>query len=53
MFELMITAGRFLIIWAVMWVVLIHGHWSGLLLVVPAADLVVSRTIGLAARSAL
>ena len=40
-FELTITAGPFFIIWAVMWVVLIHGHWSGLLLMVPAAGLVV------------
>src|SRR5690349_13050715 len=40
-FELMITAGPFFIISAVMWVVLIHGHWSGLLLMVPAAGLVV------------
>jgi omega-6 fatty acid desaturase (delta-12 desaturase) len=40
-FELMITAVPFFIIWAVMWVVLVRGHWSGLLLVVPAAGLVV------------
>ena len=40
-FELIITAGPFFIIWAVMWVVLVHGHWSGLLLVVPASGLVV------------
>jgi acyl-lipid omega-6 desaturase (Delta-12 desaturase) len=40
-FEVMITAGPFMIIWAVMWIVLAHGHWSGLLLTVPAAGLVV------------
>jgi acyl-lipid omega-6 desaturase (Delta-12 desaturase) len=40
-FELMITAGPFFVIWAVMWVVLVHGHRSGLLLMVPAAGLVV------------
>jgi len=40
-FELMFTAVPFFIIWAVMWVVLVRGHWSGLLLVVPAAGLVV------------
>ena len=39
-FELTITAGPFFIIWALMWVVLAHGHWSGLLLMVPAAGLV-------------
>jgi omega-6 fatty acid desaturase (delta-12 desaturase) len=37
----MITAVPFLVIWAVMWVALAGGHWSGLLLVVPAAGLVV------------
>jgi acyl-lipid omega-6 desaturase (Delta-12 desaturase) len=36
-FELTITAGPFFIIWALMWVVLAHGHWSGFLLMVPAA----------------
>ena len=40
-FELTITAGPFFIICAVMSVVLVHGHWSGLLLMVPAAALVV------------
>ncbi len=40
-FELTITAGPFFIIWALMWVVLAHGHWSGFLLTVPAAGLVV------------
>jgi len=40
-FELTITAGPFFIIWAVMSIVLVHGHWSGLLLMVPAAALVV------------
>jgi acyl-lipid omega-6 desaturase (Delta-12 desaturase) len=40
-FEPTITAWPFFIIWALMWVVLAHGHWSGFLLTVPAAGLVV------------
>jgi len=31
-FELVITAVPFLVIWALMWTVLAHGHWIGLLL---------------------
>src|SRR6202000_1270777 len=38
-FELIITAGPFTIIWAVMCVVLLHGYWGGLLLAGPAAGL--------------
>src|SRR6185437_1696469 len=40
-FELTITAWPSCIIWAVISIVLVHGHWSGLLLMVPAAALVV------------
>src|ERR1700739_1471544 len=41
MFELTVTAGPFFIIWAVMSIVLVHGSWMGLLLMTPAAALVV------------
>jgi len=40
-FELAITAVPFFIIWAVMWVVLVRGHWGGLLLAGPAAGFLV------------
>src|SRR6201987_754664 len=40
-FELVITAVPFLVIWALTWTVLAHGHWIGLLLAVPAAGLLV------------
>ena len=40
-FELVITAVPFLVIWALMWTVLAHGHWIGLLLAAPAAGLLV------------
>jgi hypothetical protein len=40
-FELVITAVPFLVIWALMWTALDHGYWIGLLLVVPAAGLLV------------
>jgi omega-6 fatty acid desaturase (delta-12 desaturase) len=40
-FELTITAIPFFIIWAVMWVALVRGHWGGLLLEGPAAGLLV------------
>jgi acyl-lipid omega-6 desaturase (Delta-12 desaturase) len=40
-FELMITAVPFFIIWALMLVVVVRGHWIGLLLAVPAAGLLV------------
>src|SRR5579859_2687311 len=40
-FELVITAVQFLVIWALMWIVLAHGHWIGLLTIAPAAGLLV------------
>src|ERR1700756_1096539 len=40
-FELVITAVPFLVIWALMWAVLARGHWIGFLLAVPAAGLLV------------
>jgi omega-6 fatty acid desaturase (delta-12 desaturase) len=40
-FELVITVVPFLVIWALMWAALDHGHWIGLLLVVPAAGFLV------------
>jgi omega-6 fatty acid desaturase (delta-12 desaturase) len=40
-FELVITGVPFLVIWALMWTVLAHGHWIGLLLAAPAAGLLV------------
>jgi acyl-lipid omega-6 desaturase (Delta-12 desaturase) len=41
LFELATTAVPFLVIWALIWAALSHGYWIGLLLVVPAAGLVV------------
>src|SRR6185437_4683222 len=40
-FELLVSAPPFFVIWAVMSIVLVRGHWLGLLLVVPAAGLLV------------
>jgi acyl-lipid omega-6 desaturase (Delta-12 desaturase) len=40
-FELVITGVPFLVIWALMWTVLAHGHWIVLLLAAPAAGLLV------------
>ena len=40
-FELMITAVPFFVIWALTLVVVVRGHWIGLLLAVPAAGPVV------------
>jgi acyl-lipid omega-6 desaturase (Delta-12 desaturase) len=40
-FELVITAVPFLVIWALMAAALDHGYWIGLLLAVPAAGLLV------------
>jgi acyl-lipid omega-6 desaturase (Delta-12 desaturase) len=40
-FELTITAVPFFVIWALMWIVLVRGHWIGLLLAAPAAGLLV------------
>ncbi len=40
-FELVITAVPFLVLWALIWVALAHGYWIGLLLAVPAAGLLV------------
>src|SRR5271165_6101992 len=40
-FELVITAVPFLVIWALMWTLLAHGYWIGLLLAAPAAGLLV------------
>jgi omega-6 fatty acid desaturase (delta-12 desaturase) len=40
-FELMITAVPFVIIWALMCLVLLHGYWIGLVGLVPAAGLLV------------
>lgn len=40
-FELTITAVPFFAIWALMLVVVVRGHWIGLLLAVPAAGLLV------------
>lgn len=40
-FELVITAVPFVVIWAVMWMSLRHGYWIGLLLVIPAAGFLV------------
>jgi omega-6 fatty acid desaturase (delta-12 desaturase) len=40
-FELMITAVPFVIIWALMCLVLVHGYWIGLVGVAPAAGLLV------------
>src|ERR1700751_5265652 len=39
--ELVITAVPSLVIWALMWTVLAHGHWIGLLRAAPAAGLLV------------
>jgi acyl-lipid omega-6 desaturase (Delta-12 desaturase) len=41
LFELVITAIPFLVIWALIWVALDHGYWIGLLLAVPAAGFLV------------
>ena len=41
LFELVVTAIPFLVIWALIWVALDHDYWIGLLLVVPAAGLLV------------
>jgi acyl-lipid omega-6 desaturase (Delta-12 desaturase) len=41
LFELVITAVPFLVIWALIWVALDHHYWIGLPLVVPAAGLLV------------
>jgi acyl-lipid omega-6 desaturase (Delta-12 desaturase) len=38
-FELIITAVPFFVIWALMWIVLVRGHWIGLLLAAPAGGL--------------
>ena len=40
-FELMITAVPFFVIWALTLAVVVRGHWIGLLLAVPAAGLLV------------
>jgi acyl-lipid omega-6 desaturase (Delta-12 desaturase) len=40
-FELLVTAVPFFVIWAVMSIVLVGGHWMGLLLALPAAGLLV------------
>ena len=40
-FELVITAVPLLVVWALIWVAVVHGHWIGLLLAVPAAGLLV------------
>jgi acyl-lipid omega-6 desaturase (Delta-12 desaturase) len=40
-FELMITAVPFFVIWALMLIVVVRGHWICLLLAVPAAGLLV------------
>lgn len=40
-FELMITAVPFVVIWALMCIVLVHGYWVGLVGVAPAAGLLV------------
>jgi fatty acid desaturase len=40
-FELVITAVPFLVIWGLMWIVLADGHWIGMLLAAPAAGLLV------------
>jgi omega-6 fatty acid desaturase (delta-12 desaturase) len=40
-FELVITAAPFPFIWALMWAALDHGYWIGMLLVAPAAGLLV------------
>jgi omega-6 fatty acid desaturase (delta-12 desaturase) len=40
-FELVITAGPFVLIWALMWAALEAGYWAGLLLAVPAAGFLV------------
>jgi acyl-lipid omega-6 desaturase (Delta-12 desaturase) len=40
-FELGITVVPFVVIWALMWTALDHGYWTGLLLVAPAAGLLV------------
>ncbi|MFK4384565.1 hypothetical protein ACVWYQ_007166 [Bradyrhizobium sp. USDA 3397] len=40
-FELLITAVPFLVIWALMLAVVVRGHWIGLLLAAPAAGLLV------------
>ena len=41
MFDLVITAGPFVLIWALMWAALEAGYWAGLLLAVPAAGFLV------------
>jgi omega-6 fatty acid desaturase (delta-12 desaturase) len=41
LFELVITAVPFLVIWALIWAALDRGYWIGLLLVVPAAGFLV------------
>jgi hypothetical protein len=41
LFDLLITAVPFLVIWALIWAALDHGYWIGLLLVVPAAGFLV------------
>ena len=38
-FELVITAVPLLVIWALIWAAVVHGHWIGLLLATPAAGL--------------
>ena len=40
-FELAITAVPLLVIWALIWAAVVHGHWIGLLLAAPAAGLLV------------
>jgi acyl-lipid omega-6 desaturase (Delta-12 desaturase) len=40
-FELVVTTLPFLALWALMWAAVSHGYWIGLLLIVPAAGLLV------------
>jgi acyl-lipid omega-6 desaturase (Delta-12 desaturase) len=40
-FELLVTAVPFFVIWAVMSIVLVRGHWMGLVLAAPAAGFLV------------
>jgi omega-6 fatty acid desaturase (delta-12 desaturase) len=40
-FELIITAGPFVLIWALMWAALDAGYWIGMLLAIPAAGFLV------------
>ena len=41
LFELMVTAGAFILLWWLMWLVLDHGYWLSLLLAVPTAAFLV------------